>query len=40
MTEYLQDCAGDDPKKDKEYSSYIRAAKDILNISLDEIEET
>jgi len=40
MTEYLQMEVGKDTRKDVEYSGYIKAVKDLLQVTLDEIKET
>ena len=39
ITEHLQDNAGKDPGQDREYSGYLKAAKDLLLVSLDDIKE-
>jgi hypothetical protein len=40
MTEYLQNYAGIDSGKDREFSGAIKALQDVLNISLDEVKES
>lgn len=39
MTEYLQNEVGRDTRQDIEYSGYIKAVKDLLQVSLDEVAE-
>lgn len=40
MTEYLQTSVGIDTRQDVEYCGYIKAVKDMLLMTLDEIKET
>lgn len=39
MTEYLQEEVGKNTRQDVEYCGYIKAVKDLLQISLDDIKE-
>lgn len=40
MTEYLQDNVGINSRQDIEYSGYIKAVKDLLLITLEDVKET
>lgn len=40
MTEYLQFNVGKDNRQDIEYSGYIKAIKDLLQITVEDVKET